>query len=233
MKITRFTAGAWDQNAYLIEKEGKNFIIDPGWNGEKLIPHIKKNNIHLDAILLTHGHFDHIGCTVQITEEFGDVPVYLNKEDHFIAKTGGLLADYGFGKQPDITQLDYWFGRSLNIESLINTKPFDSLEFINIDKWTKKIMGVSIKVIEAPGHSKGSVIFGFGNDYFTGDFLFKEGYGRMDIPECNLQVLKKQFKKVFKSIPGTAHMLPGHGPDESFENIKLNNKEFNKLLNEG
>lgn len=181
----------FNQNAYLLVKNGEAIIIDPGYGYKNIIETIEKENLKPIAILLTHYHFDHVAGVDPICEKFG-IKAYINKRDHshLIKDTGATLLRFA-----PITVKEE------------NTTTFDE---------KIKIGDFEIKGYLAQGHSEGSTIFVWNNDVFTGDVIFYDGYGRTDLPGGNPQKMSQTLKDLKSVLTKYENIYPGHGP--SFKN---------------
>ncbi len=181
-------------NAYLITDSSSNqgVIVDPGMQPETLIQAIE--TIDIQAILLTHAHFDHIGGVDAIRKLKG-CPVYLhaNEADWLTnAELNGSL-------------------RWPELGGPISTLPAEH----NPEEGTPlTLLGQTIQVLHTPGHSPGSVTFVWESIgvAFGGDVLFRTSVGRTDLPGGNAEALYRSIHdKLFKLDPDT-QVLPGHGP---------------------
>jgi glyoxylase-like metal-dependent hydrolase (beta-lactamase superfamily II) len=191
MKIYTISASAFGTNTYLIgdETTGKAVLIDPDGNGKQILTLVEKNGFSLEAILLTHGHFDHIGAVDELVALTG-ASVHISERDAELLTDGRKNASAVF------------FGKSM----LCNTAPQtfkngDILDFGNL----------SFSVLLTPGHTRGSVCFFLDDDVvFTGDTFFAEGYGRTDLYGGNENTLIQSLQKLLPHLRGkTAY--PGHG----------------------
>ena len=207
MKWKRIPLGKLKTNCYLYINEGNCLIIDPGDEGEKLIRLIKEQGLKPLAILLTHGHFDHIGAVDDIRNNF-NIPCYIHHGD------SKCLTD------PTVNLGNKWLREPL----LLNKADY------LIEKDGPITIGdFKIQVIHTPGHSRGSVCY-FDTEtriLFSGDTLFCRAIGRTDLSTSNdPQIYESIFNKLFK-LPDDTLVLPGHGP----ETILLDEKEKNPFLN--
>lgn len=190
--LDQVTVGFLGVNCYILYKNDSEncILIDPGDNYnliENKLKSIKKTPTH---VLLTHGHFDHIGA-VKYFQEKGAI-VYIHKGD--LKKVNGETIMHPELKQPPLTP---------NI--LLNGGEDLVLNYIKI------------KVIYTPGHSKGSVCYIVENtDYmFTGDTLFRGDYGRTDLYDGNSLEMIDSLTNILFKIDHDYIVLPGHGPSSS------------------
>ncbi|GGA50640.1 MBL fold metallo-hydrolase [Paenibacillus physcomitrellae] len=192
LTIDSFALGALQTNAYLLqgEEEGKAVIIDPGSNPAALIRRIE--HLEIEAIILTHAHFDHIGGVDQIRKLKG-CPVYVHplEADWLTSpKLNGSLM------WPDVTE----------------PVATDAAEFDLGHGQTLTLLGETFKVYHTPGHSPGSVSFLCGKHLFSGDVLFREGVGRTDLPGGRERDLIDSIRGTLYRFEDDVKVYPGHGP---------------------
>lgn len=202
MEVKKFVLSAMGVNSYLVIKNQEAVLIDVGLDPEKIIEYLNSQKISLIAILLTHGHFDHIGGIDYLIEKF-DVPVYIHQSEKEWLNNPALNGSSSFSFFKDIrssAEPTLLFGDSkLRIGNFL----FD--------------------VIHTPGHSPGGLSYKINNWLFTGDTLFKESIGRTDLGAGNYQQLINSInEKLFKLIDETI-VLPGHGEESLLGYEKLNN----------
>jgi len=201
--------GDIDVNCFLIEQNNKCYIVDPGYEKEKVQKYVKDNKLEVLGILLTHGHIDHIGAI----DSF-DVPVYLHKNEYEI-----IINNYKNG-------FDY-YGKE---------KPYslENINLIRIDESTIfEIDDKKIEVLHTPGHTVGGVCFKFGNDLYTGDTLFSGSVGRWDFPTGDLNTLRKTVVDLIDSQADKVRIHPAHGTSSTIKIEKNNNfyyHEWKSLL---
>lgn len=187
MNITTVTSGICSTNSYLVEKGGRIYLIDAPDDIDGMLSLIKEKG-HLDAVLLTHGHFDHIMGVGKILKDFPETPVYLSDDEKY------LLND----------NIDYlkMFGIPLSL--------YDVPDNLITLPYPEKID--SIKILKAPGHTMGSVVLynEEENILFSGDTIFYHGEGRTDLGG-NWKALSKTLKELLMSLPPSTIVLPGHG----------------------
>lgn len=174
-------------NCYIITYNNHCFIVDPGFEKFKVQEYIKKNNLIVEGILLTHPHFDHIGAI----DSF-DVPVYLHKD-------GLELFQYSIDRIKDANQ----FSTLHELEEVKVVFVNDNDEIPFLDK--------SIKVIHTPGHTRCSVCYLFENSLYSGDTLFNNTVGRTDLYTSNPEDMKQTIIMLLETLDEDVKVKPGHG----------------------
>jgi len=192
LNIECFTLGPLATNAYLIVREdlGKAVLIDPGMHPEPLVRRVQ--DLELEAILLTHAHFDHIGGVDEI-RRLKRCPVYLH------AAEAEWLTD------PERNGSMLW----PELGGPIKTNP---AERELADGQTLQLLGHEFRVFHTPGHSPGSVSFLCGEDLFSGDVLFRMSVGRTDLPGGSPRELYESIRGVLFRLAPDVRVHPGHGP---------------------
>lgn len=205
-KIIKLVVGDLQENCFILFDENKDaFIVDPGDSSKNIINAIEKNNLSIKFILLTHGHFDHVGAVAALKEKY-NVPIYLSEKDkNFLEKPEEVRAS-AFGIQIEPAKVDYF------------VKDKDEIKF------SQDI----IKVIETPGHTIGSVCYLFKNLLFSGDTLFNGSIGRTDFPESDHNLMMESLKKL-KNLDDDIFVLSGHGPESQMNYEKNSNPYFRRL----
>lgn len=191
MTIETHVMGPVMTNTYIISENNETIIIDPAGKAEKIIELLQDKK--LLAILLTHGHFDHIKGVDGLYNHY-HCPVYLNSQDEFLAR-------------------DKYAGKSFNIVSYITCPT------IPLKEEKMKIGPFEFEVIFTPGHTPGSVIYVFENEIFTGDTLFKGSVGRTDLEGGDNRLLKDSLR-IFNSFNKEYTIYPGHD-DKSLLSYEL------------
>ena len=198
MKILTYPLGDLATNSYVLVNETTReaVAIDVGDNGNFLLLEGLKNDFTLKAVLLTHGHFDHIGGVFDLYKK--GVTVYMGENE-----------------------LDFIKDESLNLSGYFGStvKAFDAVGVK--DKQVLNLCGFDIEVILTPGHTKGSVTYKVENNLFCGDVLFDGSFGRVDFPTGNAKELVKSAKKLFEY---SGHVLySGHGKSTTTDKEKDTN----------
>jgi hydroxyacylglutathione hydrolase len=191
MKIETIVVGPFEVNCYLvISKEDSNgVIIDPGADEYNIFKAIEKNGMTPKAILLTHGHGDHIAAVAPIQEKF-NIPLYVGKGDEAMLSSPGENVSAVFGFDVVCPKPDYLV---------------EDNDLINIDK-------LAFSVFATPGHTRGGVCYYIGKYLFCGDTLFNGSIGRTDLPGGNYEQIIDSIDKSILSLPDDVICYPGHGP---------------------
>ncbi len=188
--IRRVICGMIQENCYIVQAEGRDdcVVVDPGDEYPKLKAAIGDRRV--GAVLLTHGHFDHIMAVGEMARDFG-APVYVGAEDAEMLN--------------DITKSDYTGMLGL---TRADWPAIDAASFGE----TLSVCGMDFTVLATPGHSRGSVCLYLKDEavLFSGDTLFRAGYGRLDLYGGKMGAMLKSLKRLF-TLPGEVEVYPGHG----------------------
>ena len=179
LQIHTLPLGDYQTNCYILHQEGNRdcVVIDPGYEPEIILSYLSEKGLTIQAILLTHGHFDHVGAVRELAAQT-DCRVYLNPKDLAMPPmlTAGPLYytnSYGEGDQLDIA-------------------------------------GISLQVLETPGHTPGSVCLITENNLFSGDTLFCGSCGRTDLPCGDHRAMTESLKRL-SALREDYNVYPGHG----------------------
>jgi len=209
MKIDRLILGAYETNCYVLrssETAKDCLIVDAGLGAGKLINFLKEHELNPLALVLTHGHIDHIAGVDALRAEFPDIKVYIHKLDT------EMLAE------PQ-TNLSAMTGESFSIEPA----EFSLEEQDVIDQ-----AGVKLSVLHTPGHTPGGICL-YSKDeaiVFTDDALFADSIGRTDFPNGSMSQLLKSIKEKLYTLPDETKVYPGHGPITTIAHEKAHNPFF-------
>ena len=204
MRIVGFPAGMFQTNCYIVSDEaGDCVIVDPGQDAEAEVrKQVSEAGLRPRAVLLTHGHLDHIWNAQQVADRYG-VPAYIHPDDR------PMLADPARGLSLDLSAM---------LKGIEFVEPAEVIEVFDGD--TLRIGSMTFDVDHVPGHSPGSVSFritaeteeGPRTVVLGGDVLFQDGVGRTDLPAGDTEVLMQSISKKFLVLEDDAVVLPGHGP---------------------
>lgn len=203
MKIEHYVVGMVGTNCYFAVNEVTKecLIIDPGDNANMLADRITDGGYTPVAVLLTHGHFDHIMGVEGLRTRFG-IPVYVHEDDVEMLERPELNAGA-------------MIGASVSIKADQTVKDGDLLN----------LAGMEIHVLHTPGHTPGGVCYYFPKEevLFSGDTLFCESVGRTDLPGGSMSALIRSIReKVFK-LPDLTIVYTGHGEPTRISDEKRGN----------
>ncbi|WP_458317773.1 MBL fold metallo-hydrolase [Mycolicibacterium brisbanense] len=202
MLITGFPAGLLACNCYVVARQpgADAIIVDPGQRAMGPLQRIlDENRLTPAAVLLTHGHIDHIWSAQKVADTYG-CPAYIHPEDRF------MLTDpiKGFGPRLAQRALGTFFTEPRQLVEL--DRDGDVVEFGDL----------TVAVDHTPGHTRGSVVFrlagGQGDVVFTGDTLFRSSVGRTDLPGGSGRDLLGSIVAKLLVLDDDTVVLPGHGP---------------------
>jgi hydroxyacylglutathione hydrolase len=184
-----FTVGPVAENCFLLRQDGAKeaLIVDPGEEAPKLLGAIEELGLELQAILLTHTHFDHVGAVAPVAKATG-APVYCPKLEVPVLQ--------------DIMSFVPWPGFG----------PFESWDPEETVEGGErlKLAGFDIDVIFTPGHSPGHVTYAVEDALFSGDVLFESSVGRTDLPGGDWAILSRSIESLLDRYPDEQKVFPGH-----------------------
>lgn len=191
MRLRRLYPGAWGSNCYLLlASDGHAAVVDPSPDAERILQALREEHATPVAILLTHGHFDHMTSLDTLREKAG-IPALIHHAD----------ADLPADAQKNA------FGVFFGPERVWRTPEH---YFADGDKIP--VGAECVTVLATPGHTAGSVCFlcNSGQDILTGDTLFANGYGRCDLYGGNAAQLRLSLRRLAQ-LDHNAMLYPGHG----------------------
>lgn len=202
MKLYRMPLGALGTNCYIVVDESNQhcLVVDPGGEGERLVALLKEKGLQPEAVILTHGHGDHIGGVQAVVDAF-KVPVYINKGDEEFLTNSNFNLSGAIGQPVKVT---------------------GDIRFIKEDD-VIRLGEYSFKVIETPGHTPGGVCFYGEGMVLAGDSLFLESIGRTDFPGSSYEDLIDSVRHKLFTLPEETVVYPGHGPETTIGHEKTYN----------
>lgn len=205
MQIKKLVLGPFQNNSYLISssESGECVVIDPAIGSQILIDDIRKDNLKLSQIWITHAHFDHIAGVQKIVNEFGQaISIYIHPLDLQLWEEGGGAKELGI-------EID------LNPAKTI---PLSDNQVINLGK-------DHFKILHTPGHTSGHVVFYCAqeNVAFCGDLIFRNSIGRTDLKGGNYEQILTSIKTRIFTMPDETRLLSGHGPETTVGQEKREN----------
>lgn len=178
-----------DTNSYLVISEQNNAVlIDAPADADYILGEAKLYGCTIKKIFLTHGHFDHIGAVADLVDKTG-CEVYIHVMDkRKLTSEDGMLANY--------------FRSRGNRVYTGDVKVFTENDILTLDE-------LEFDVLETPGHTSGSVCFICGTNMFSGDTLFARSIGRTDMPDGDMEMMKRSLVKI-ADLGGDLTVYPGH-----------------------
>lgn len=196
--------GQIDTNCYLIgdENEGVCAVVDPGGSPERVLEMIEKSGLEPKMILLTHGHWDHVGAIPALLEKWPDLPVYAHEKElcpadepnphYFFPHAGKNQRTYGEGD-------------------------------------TLALGGLTLRVLHTPGHSGGSVVLLVEDVMLSGDTLFAGTCGRYDLSGGDGEQMLQSLKRLAE-LEGDYKVCPGHGALTTLERERQTNPYMQQAM---
>jgi glyoxylase-like metal-dependent hydrolase (beta-lactamase superfamily II) len=191
MDVRMFTVGPVQENCFLFRREGSDraLIVDPGEEPPTILGAVEQLGVTVEAILVTHCHFDHIGAVAPVARETG-APVYVSEiERPVLADIMRYVPFAGFG-------------------------PYESYEADHTltGGETLELAGFEIDVLFTPGHSPGHLTYSIAGEHaiFSGDVLFQGSVGRVDLPGGDWGTLLTSIGTLVERLPADTTVYPGH-----------------------
>jgi hydroxyacylglutathione hydrolase len=190
MDVRCFTVGQIAENCFVVRRDGadRGLIVDPGDEPERILHAVDELGLGIDAILLTHTHFDHIGAVAPVAKETG-APVYCPEIE--VPVLANIMA--------------------------FTPPPFGPFESYDADETVSggerlELAGMEIDVIFTPGHSPGHVTYSIPDEQalFSGDVLFQGSIGRTDLPGGDGPTLMESIRGLVEGFEEETTVYPGH-----------------------
>jgi glyoxylase-like metal-dependent hydrolase (beta-lactamase superfamily II) len=191
MDVRQFTVGPVAENCYVLRRDGsdRGLIIDPGDEADRILHAVEELGVGIDAVLLTHTHFDHVGAVAPVARAT-EAPVYCPEiEVPVLADIMSFVPWPGFG-------------------------PYESYDADETLAGGEKLdlAGLEIEVIFTPGHSPGHVTYSIADEraLFSGDVLFQGSVGRTDLPGGDWPTLLESIRALVDGFPAETTVYAGH-----------------------
>ena len=187
--------GPFPTNAYFYINDDSNhgFLIDPGYEASKLLRVIEKRELIVEKILLTHGHFDHIGAVNELQSAL-NIPVCMQSNGRDYVKNTEMNGSKSFYAPPTVIEGEVTYLEDESEIALSNNPDF------------------KLKIIPVPGHTTDGAMYYSARDgvAFVGDSIFYRSIGRTDLPGGNYDVLIDSIKRRILTLPDDTILLSGH-----------------------
>lgn len=206
MHIETFVLGDFQTNCYCVRinaVQKECILIDPGLHPFTMIQYLQKHHLVPEAVILTHGHIDHIGGVEQVRKYWPQTKVYIHKDD------AAMLTD----PNENLSAL---------AGTIFQTRPAEVL----LERQTEiKIAGLEFEIFYTPGHTPGGICLHNASEgiAFVGDTLFAGSIGRTDFPGGDYDQLIEGIQTKLLILPETTKIYSGHGPVTTIRNEKRNN----------
>lgn len=202
LKVKMVVVGMLAENCWLVydAKSKSGVIIDPGDEASRIIRNLEEEHVQPEAILLTHGHIDHMGGVGALKQELG-IPLYMHRDElelYRAAPQSGAMFGIFISHPPE---------------------PDGFLE----EGSDFTVGSLSLNVLHTPGHTLGHVTLVARDHAFVGDCLFAGSIGRTDLPGGSYETLMSSLRDKILVLPDETHVHSGHGLDSTIGREKLTN----------
>lgn len=203
MTYSTIVTGPLGENCYLVWKESEAWIIDPGADEDEIIKELSARNLKPACIVLTHGHFDHLGALDALVKQWPEIPVVMHAEENEWAFS------HAFNQYPPFYMLQHAPNHLQSAGEVLSCA------------------GLTARLLHTPGHTPGGMCIYFEDEAtplcFTGDTLFAGSIGRTDLPGGSFMALQQSLNLLKTTLPNETTVLPGHGPASTMQKEKKTN----------
>ncbi len=197
MTVYTLPLGSYQTNCYIVTGGKSCAVIDPGYEADTVLKKVRSLGLTVDAILLTHGHFDHVGAVEALVEATG-CTLWMSESD-WSQRPSPLLQFFYPLANCDFTEVHFC----------------EDGEIIHAG-------GLTFETITTPGHTWGSVCFRCGDALFTGDTLFAGSCGRLDLPGGDREAMRRSLERL-QELEEDYILYPGHGEASTLAREKKTN----------
>eukprot|EP00771_Trimastix_marina_P001248 gnl/Trimastix_PCT/2304.p1 GENE.gnl/Trimastix_PCT/2304~~gnl/Trimastix_PCT/2304.p1 ORF type:complete len:224 (-),score=29.42 gnl/Trimastix_PCT/2304:69-740(-) len=203
LDLVYFPVGPIEANCIILYHKltKEAMIVDPGGNPERILGRVRDLGVTVKRILYTHGHIDHLDVSGDVQKGLDNHPDYwCPAEDKFLYEMLPVQCTLVPGINADISdppEIQVWYNADSNID----------------------LGDVHGRVIATPGHTPGSSCIYYESEalIFTGDTMFRQGYGRTDLPGGDFDKLEDSIKNKLRTLPGHTRVITGHGSETTIE----------------
>jgi glyoxylase-like metal-dependent hydrolase (beta-lactamase superfamily II) len=191
LAVDRYELGPIGTNCYVVRAERdarEAVVVDPGGDAVRLVHELAGSNARCAAILITHGHWDHLGGVADLAEATG-APVYMAEDERV------LLEDVNSFTPPGV-----------------RIRPYSPDVVLQGDE-TLELAGLSFETLRVPGHSPAHLAYYCDGCLFSGDLVFAGSVGRTDLPGADWDTLVASIRTLADRFPPQTIVYPGHGPE--------------------
>jgi hydroxyacylglutathione hydrolase len=191
LAVEKYELGPIGTNGYLVRADGEALdavVIDPGAEAARLLQSLERLQSRCVAILITHGHWDHLGAVAELADATG-APVYMAEDERV------LLEDLNSFTPPGV-----------------ELRPYSPDVGLSGDE-TLELAGISFQALRVPGHSPAHLAYYADGCLFSGDVLFAGSVGRTDLPGADWETLVESIRMLADRFPPETVVYPGHGPE--------------------
>ena len=203
LKVDQYVVGQVQTNCYvLVNTETQEcLVIDPGAAAVQLAERIRRDGYKPQAVLLTHGHFDHAGAAEDLAEDFG-IKIYAHEAEKETLSDSGKNVSWMVGKE----------------------ESYHADEYVK-DEQELDLAGFHIRVFHTPGHTEGGCCYylPYEDVLFSGDTLFAQSVGRTDFPGGSMSQIVRSIKEKLMVLPEHTTVYPGHNDVTSIESERMYN----------